>query len=89
MTFLCDVWGRDSTRMHYGEKASQQRQCDALDKVLPRNLVFWHSCGCGFRPSKTAADQVHLFMAMVIFLNGNGYFQQDVVRCHAAKIVQE
>lgn len=31
--------------MHYGKKASRQRQCDALGNVLLRNLDVLHSCG--------------------------------------------
>lgn len=51
--------------MHYGKKASQQRQCDALGNGLQGNL--W-----SFTLTRTAylsidADYVHPFMEMVIY----------------------
>ena len=43
------ILGKRSTRMHYGKKASWQRQCDALGNVLLGNLGSCHSpCGCYF-----------------------------------------
>lgn len=42
------TWGWNDTRMHYGKKACQQKQHDALGNVLLGNLGSWHSCGCYF-----------------------------------------
>ena len=41
-------WGTHAIRMHYGEKASRQRQCDALDNVLLGNLGSCHPWWCYF-----------------------------------------
>ncbi|KAK3518097.1 hypothetical protein QTP70_033324, partial [Hemibagrus guttatus] len=42
------TWGTHGTRMHYGKKASRQRQCHALGNVLLGNLGSCHPCGCYF-----------------------------------------
>ena len=42
------TWRTHGTRMHYGEKASRWRQCDALGNVLLGNLGSCYSCGCYF-----------------------------------------
>ncbi|KAK3530445.1 hypothetical protein QTP86_024356, partial [Hemibagrus guttatus] len=39
------TWGTHGTRMHYGKKASRQRQCHALGSVLLGNLGSCHPCG--------------------------------------------
>ncbi|MCI4387329.1 hypothetical protein PGIGA_G00072870 [Pangasianodon gigas] len=69
--------------MHYGKKASQRRQCDALGNVLLGNLVSWPSYGCYF-------DRYHLpkHIMVTVLPNGSGLFQQDNAPCHTAKIVQ-
>ncbi|KAK3574005.1 hypothetical protein QTP86_034358, partial [Hemibagrus guttatus] len=40
--------GTRGTRMHYGKKASQRRQCHALGNVLLGKIGFCHPCGCYF-----------------------------------------
>ena len=77
--------------MHYGKKASQQRQCDALGNVLLGNLgssihvdviLTWTTY------LSIVADHIHPFMETV-FPDGCGLFQQDNAPCHKEKIIQE
>lgn len=42
------TWRTSSTRMHYGEKLSGQRQCIALGSVLLGSLLSWHQGGFYF-----------------------------------------
>ena len=42
------TWETNGTRIHYGKKASWQRQCDSLGNVLLENLGSCYPCGCYF-----------------------------------------
>ncbi len=42
------TWEKHGSRMHYGNKTGQWRQCYALGIVLLGNLGTWHSCECYF-----------------------------------------
>ncbi|KAK3544928.1 hypothetical protein QTP86_029224 [Hemibagrus guttatus] len=70
--------------MHYGKKASRQKQCHTLSNVLLGNLGSCHSCGCylrtTYRVTRTTylsivADHVHPFMEMEWFDEHNNEFE--------------
>lgn len=80
------TWGKPGTRVHYGKKASWQRQCDVLSNVLLGNLVDVTLTFTTYL--SIVADHVQYFMEMV-FPDGCGLFQQNDAPCHKAKTVQE
>ncbi|KAK3520557.1 hypothetical protein QTP70_026490 [Hemibagrus guttatus] len=77
------TWGTHGTRMHYGKKVSQRRQCHALGNVLLGNLGSCHPCGCYF-------DTYHLpkhCCSPCTPFHGNGIIHN--APCHKAKMMQE
>ncbi len=46
--YVCFTWEKHGSRMHYGNKTGQWRQCYDLGFVLLGNHRPWHSCGCFF-----------------------------------------
>ncbi|KAK3554948.1 hypothetical protein QTP86_001871 [Hemibagrus guttatus] len=77
--------------MHYGKKASRQRQCYALGNVLLETLgVAIHVDVTLTRTTylNIVEDHVYPFLETV-FPDACGLFQQDNAPCHKAKMVQE
>lgn len=69
------TWGIPGIRMHYGDMASRQRQCDALGNVQLRNLGSYHPCECYFDMHQLHRHCCrHPFMEMV-FHDGCVLFQ--------------
>lgn len=69
--------------MHYGKKASQWKQCDALGNVLLGNPAV-HVTLTRTSHLSIVADHEHSLMETV-FPDGSGLFQQD----NSTKMVQE
>lgn len=73
--------------IHYGNKTSQEKQCDALGKVLLGHFPGIHVLYVDVKLIPTTylyivAEQVHPFMATISH-NGSGLFiQQEYVPCH-------
>ncbi|KAK3511397.1 hypothetical protein QTP70_007233 [Hemibagrus guttatus] len=77
--------------MHYGKKASRQRQCHALGMFCRETLgpaVHVDVTLTRTTYLSTVTVYVHPFMETV-FPDGCGLFQQDNAPCHKAKMVQE
>ncbi|KAL0181699.1 hypothetical protein M9458_024105, partial [Cirrhinus mrigala] len=70
--------------MHYGKKASQRRQCDALGNIQLGILGSCHPCGCYFDTTtylSIVADYAQPFMKTG--------FPHGCAFLHKAKMVQE
>ena len=75
------------TRIHYGKKASQWRQCDILGNVLLGNLGSCHPYGCYFDTynlPKHCCRKCTPFKETV-FPVGQGPFQHNNAPCYKAK----
>ena len=79
------TWIRDSTKIHYGKKATSS--------VMLWAMFSWENLGPGIHLDvaltcttylSIVADQVHPFMATV-FPGGSGLFQQDNVPCYTTQ----
>lgn len=68
------------------KKASQRRQCDALDNVMLGNFGCCHPCECSIK--KGCQALLHPFIKKVL-LDCCGIFQQDNSPCDKAKLVQK
>ena len=70
--------------MHCGKKTSRWRECNALGRDLLGNPGSGIHLDINLTQAtylNMVADQVQPFM-MIVFPNGNGFFQQDTAPCH-------
>lgn len=70
--------------MHYGKKAGQRRQSDALGNVLLGNLGSCPSCACFFEMYHLPRDCCRLCTTLHGNGDGSGLFQPHNIPCHTA-----